>query len=153
MDADEIEAAYEEFVSLLRSGDFAVPVDGWTAEMIGAHVALNNDEIAAVAEAVTRGESVAYDNAAGVDDATLREFAERAGGREGVADEIDRTARRLAQAQRALGAATRLVEIPVVIHDQGQLVVDRPLAIGDFVVGNATYHLELHLEQLKTLGT
>jgi hypothetical protein len=119
--------------------------------MIGAHVAMNNDAIAAVAESVARGEALSYDNATGVDDATLRDFVARVHGRGGVADEIDRSARRLAEAKRQLNSDTALTEIPVLIHDNGAVVVDRPLAIGDFIVGNATYHLAMHTEQVRAL--
>jgi len=119
--------------------------------MIGAHVALNNDEIASVAEAVARGESVRYDNATVVDDATLRAFVDRHDGRSGVANEIDRSARRLAAAQRGLSADAALVEIPVLVHDNGVVVVDQPWTIGDLIGGNATFHLASHLEQVRAL--
>jgi hypothetical protein len=151
MDADEIESAYDELTKLFRSGSPFAVADGWSAEMIGAHVALNNDEIASVAEAVARGESVRYDNATVVDDATLRAFVDRHDGRSGVANEIDRSARRLAAAQRGLSADAALVEIPVLVHDNGVVVVDQPWTIGDLIGGNATFHLASHLEQVRAL--
>jgi hypothetical protein len=38
------------------------------------------------------------------------------------------------------------------IVDNGAVVVDRPLAIGDLIVGNVTFHLASHLEQLRALS-
>ena len=152
MEVDEIESAYEELVSLLRSHASLEPAEGWSAEMIGAHVAMNNHEIASVAERVARGETARYDNAEGVDDATLRDFVTRVGGRGGVADEVERSARRMADAKRRLTPEAALTEVPVIIHDNGRVVVDGPLPIGDFIVGNATFHLELHTEQLRALN-
>jgi hypothetical protein len=152
MEPEEIESAYDELTALIRSGVSSAPVTGWSLEMIGAHVALNNDEIALVAETVARGESASYDNSSGVDDDVLRSFVNRVGGGVGVADEITRSAHRLAEARRLLGDDAALTEVPVVIHDGGEVVVDRPLAIGDFIVGNATYHLEAHLEQARALA-
>jgi hypothetical protein len=151
MEPEEIESAYEGLTTLLRSATEFSVLDGWSAEMIGAHVAINNDEIAAVAEAVARGETTHYDNADGVDDANLRDFASRVGGRAGVAAEIERSARRLAEAKRMLGPVAEHTEIPVLIHDNGNVVVDRPLAIGDFIEGNATFHLDMHHEQVRAL--
>jgi hypothetical protein len=151
MDPDEIESAYDELTALFRSSTPFATSEGWSAEMVGAHVAMNNDAIASVAESVARGESVRYDNAEGVDDDALRDFIDRVDGRLGVADEIERSARRLAAAQRSLSAEAALTEIPVLIHDNGVVVVDRPLVIGDFITGNATYHLATHLDQIRAL--
>ncbi len=39
----------------------------------------------------------------------------------------------------------------VVIRDNGEIVQDGPIPIGGFVEGNASFHLDLHLEQLKAL--
>ncbi len=39
----------------------------------------------------------------------------------------------------------------VIIRDNGEIVQDGPVPIGAFVAGNASFHLDLHLEQLKAL--
>jgi hypothetical protein len=151
MECEEIESAYEESSALVRSAISTAPATGWSIEMIGAHIALNNEQIALVAEKVARGESASYDNASRVGDDTLRAFVDRVGGGGGIADGITRSAHRLAEARRQLGDNPALTEVPVVIHDGGEVVVEQPLAIGDFIVGNATYHLEAHLEQARSL--
>jgi hypothetical protein len=41
--------------------------------------------------------------------------------------------------------------IPVRIVSDGVVVRDKPAAVGDMIVGNATYHLQMHHEQLLAL--
>jgi hypothetical protein len=94
LEPDEIESAFDEFVLTLRNQTFEPPGDGWSAELIGAHVANNNDLIAEMAEKVARGESPSYDNAHGVNDNELRAYVARVGDVEGVADDVVRSARR-----------------------------------------------------------
>jgi hypothetical protein len=41
--------------------------------------------------------------------------------------------------------------LPAIIRDGGDIVNDGPIPIGRFIEGNASFHLDLHLEQLKAL--
>ena len=66
-----------------------------------------------------------------------------------VAD-LKRSISEVAAAYDALGDLRDTV-IPVRIVSGGELVADGPRAIGDMLVGNATYHLQMHLEQLLAL--
>ena len=68
MGQEGIENSYSAFVSALRQGGFSMPSDGWPAESVAAHVCLNNDLIAGVAEQVVAGEEPSYDNSAVVDE-------------------------------------------------------------------------------------
>lgn len=145
-----IEAAYTPFIASLRAASFTVPDEGWPAELIGAHVAMNNDLIAALAESVAAGEEPSYDNEVGVDDEALRSFVEASGGLAGVADAVERSAVRLAAAYDALGERSGTL-VPVVIRDGGSIVADRPMAVGAFCEGNASFHLDLHRRQLDAL--
>jgi hypothetical protein len=151
MDPAEIEAAYGPFVAALNAGGFAVPEQGWSAELIGAHVAANNDLIAALAEAVARGETPHYDNEVAVDDHELGEFVTRFGGLTGVAREVRRSATRLADARRSLDDESASRQVRAVIHDNGELVLDGDVAIEAFIEGNATFHLQRHFDQLREL--
>jgi hypothetical protein len=151
MEPVEIEAAFEPFVAALNVGGFAVPEQGWSAELIGAHVAANNDLIAELAEAVARGETPSYDNEVAVDDAELGALVARAGGLAGVAREVQRSATRLADARRALDDETLGRQLHAVIHDNGVAVLDDDVSIDRFIEGNATFHLQLHFDQLRDL--
>jgi uncharacterized protein YciI len=151
MSADSIEAAYAPFVASLLAGGFGPPPAGeWPAEVIAAHVAANNDLIAETAEKVAAGEDIRYDNAAAVEQDELSRYAARAGGAAGLAREVERSAARLERARQSLGERGETM-VHVVIRDHGQIVQDGPVPIGAFIEGNASFHLDLHHEQLKAL--
>jgi uncharacterized protein YciI len=146
-----LDARYAPFAAALLAGGFGPPPDGeWPAELIAAHVIRNNDLIAETAERVAAGQDVSYDNAAVVDDDALASYAAQAGGLADLAREVERSAARLEQARQALGERAGTL-VPAAIRDHGQVVRDGPIPIGAFIDGNATFHLDLHLEQLKAL--
>ncbi len=146
-----LETAYAPFIASLLAGDFPTPEDGeWPAEFVAAHVAMNNDAIADAAEEVARGHDVVYDNAPTVDNDELSRYVERVGGLIGLADEIQRSAARLELAYGDLGELAK-TSIQVCIRDGKEIAYDGPMLIGAFIEGNATRHLDLHHEQLKTL--
>lgn len=150
MASGDLEAAYAPFVASLLASGFSAPADGWTAELIAAHVARNNDLIAETAERVAAGNDVSYDNASTVDEGELAAYARAAGGLTGLAREVERSAARLAAAALALGDRAGTL-VPVIIRDNGEIVQDGPIPIGAFADGNASFHLGLHHQQLKAL--
>lgn len=151
MATESLTAAYAPFVASLLAGGFKDPNDGgWSAEIVAAHVAKNNDLIAATAELIGGGAEASYDNASTIDEAELASYAKSVGGLAGLAAEIERTAARLEAARAALG--TRAVTpVHVIIRDGGEVVRDGPIAIGAFIEGNANNHLRAHHEQIKAL--
>jgi len=151
MDAAEIQGAYRVFVGTLRGGGFSQPDTGWDASLIAAHVAANNDAIASVAEEIAAAGHPSYDNAGAIDDERLREIASAAGSLDGLAGLIETSAARLARAWELLGSELGQIEVPVKIADGGQVVRDGPVPIRAFIEGNATFHLQLHLDQLRAL--
>lgn len=102
-------------------------------------MARNNELIAGTAERVAAGE------------AALRAYAAEAGGMSGLADAFEASARRLAAARKALDESTAEYPVHVVIWDSGELVSDGPVPIGRFIEGNTTFHLDMHLKQLRGL--
>jgi hypothetical protein len=146
-----IESAYEPFVAALRDGHFVAPTEGWSAAEVAAHVALNNDLIATVAESIVAGDQPSYDNSAATDIEQLRAYAARFGGLASLATAVEQSARRLAAAAQALDEISWTRELRVRIVDNGDVVRDGPLAIGEFIKGNASFHLNIHLEQLISL--
>ena len=150
MDEDTIQTAFAPFVAALREGRFGVPAEGWSVELVAAHVSRNNDLISEAAERIVAGERPAYDNNA-VDDAELGSYADAVGGLAGLADAVETSARRLATAWAALDEATESYLLPVVILDSGNVVNDGPIPIRKFIEGNASFHLDMHFGQLKAL--
>jgi uncharacterized protein YciI len=151
MASDSLAAAYAPFVASLLAGGFAEPADdGWTAELVAAHVVKNNDLIATTAELVAEGAEVSYDNASTIDEVELAAYAVSVGGLAGLAGEIERSAGRLEAARDTLGELAG-TPIHVIIRDGGDIVQDGPIPIGAFIEGNATFHLNLHHDQLKAM--
>ena len=151
MEGQFIESAYGPFVAALRDGHFVTPSEGWSAEEVAAHVAINNDLIATVAESIAAGGQPSYDNSAAVDIAQLRAYVTRFGDTESLATAVEQSARRLAAAAQALDEVSSARELQVRIVDNGDVVRDSPVAIGEFIKGNASFHLNIHLEQLTSL--
>jgi hypothetical protein len=151
VDSAGIEDAYRAFAVTLRAGGFVRPDAGWDASLIGAHIAANNDVIASVAEDIAAGRRPAYDNAEVIDDDRLREIASAAGGLDAIAALIEKSALRLARAFEQLGPELGTVEVPAKIADGGKIVRDGPVPIRTFIEGNATFHLQLHRDQLLGL--
>jgi hypothetical protein len=151
VEAAQQEAAYASFAETLRAGGFSDPASGWNAGQIAAHVCLNNDLIAEAAERLGRGEEVGYDNSAAVGEDDVREYAAKLGGLGELADAVGRSGARLARAHQNLTEAGRARQISVVIWDDGSIVHDGPMPAGDLIVGNATFHLAMHHDQLRAL--
>jgi hypothetical protein len=151
MESQFLELAYEPFVTVIRRGHFTTPSEGWTAEQVAAHVAMNNDLIASVAESIVAGGEPNYDNSAAVDVAILASYVQRFEDLDELASDIERSARRLAMAAAALDDTTSAHAVAVRIFDAGIVVRDGPIPIGEFIKGNASFHLRIHLEQLNSM--
>jgi hypothetical protein len=151
MGRDEIVQAYRPFVETLRAGGFVEPESGWNASLVAAHVAANNEEIAVVAEAIAAGARPSYDNAEVIDEVRLGEVVAATGDLDRLADLIETSAERLGRAWELLGPAAGATEVPAKITDGDQVVREGPIPIRTFIEGNATGHLQLHLEQLRAL--
>jgi hypothetical protein len=151
MTTEQYEAAYAPLVASLRRGGYEAPHEGWSAEMIAAHIVITNDSIADAAERVIAGESPDYDNARAIDEQVLMALASKARDLDGLVGEVERSAARLALDQERLTDNLGRTEIHVVIHSDGELVLNQPMPIGEFITVNAGAHLHAHREQLRIL--
>ncbi len=61
------------------------------------------------------------------------------------------SARRLAAAWSSLDDETGAHLVPAHIVDGGRVVRDDPVPIRRFIEGNASFHLDMHLSQLRAL--
>jgi hypothetical protein len=140
MDTTELRAAYESVAAEVDTGGFGPPPPGeWDAGRIVAHLALNDDLLASVTEAVLAGLAVGFDNRASLrpEPATV-DVLRRSGAR--LCDLVDR----LTEEQ----AATVL---PVLIQDGDEIAVDRPMPWGVLLGLQASFHLPAHGDQLRAL--
>ncbi|MGC2486518.1 MAG: maleylpyruvate isomerase N-terminal domain-containing protein [Acidimicrobiales bacterium] len=143
---------YDPFVALLRNGQFSAPADGWSAELIGAHIARATDHMAALVDQVLAGETPAFDNRDDVNEGELREYIEAHGGVGALADTLDGSARELAAVAAALDDGQRDTPITVMLVDNGVVVVDQPIPLGALLQTHVNLHLSGHLEQLQALA-
>jgi hypothetical protein len=153
MEPESIEQAYVQLVRELRDGDFERPLDddGWAAEHIAAHVAMNNDHFTGAVRDLLASGSAAYNNEQAVDLRELTAYADKFANLGDQADDVARSATELALAYGDLLAAEADADIPIVIHHEGRIVRDGPGSLAELIEGNATYHLSMHLDQLLAL--
>jgi hypothetical protein len=151
MEPEDLERAYVPLVRELRDGDFERPVDGWAAEQIAAHVAINNDYFTSAAREVLATGTGSYDNESAVDADQLTAYASKFPYLGDLADDVARSATELAAAFGDLRSEDADVEVPVVIHQDGHIVRDGPGSLVELIEGNATYHLSMQLDQLLAL--
>jgi Mycothiol maleylpyruvate isomerase N-terminal domain len=52
MDTSSLRSAYADFLELARTGEFRPPVQGWSARQVIAHVAANDEMLAATTQEV-----------------------------------------------------------------------------------------------------
>ena len=144
---------YDSFAAALRAGGFTAPADpdSWAAELVAAHVIMNNDFWTETARQVVAGEAPSYDNEPAVDAAELAQAVTRIGTLEELAAEVERSARDLADAYAALSDDEAARPVMVRIHHDADLVVDEPRPIATMIEGNASSHQQMHLEQLLAL--
>lgn len=143
-------ASYDALLAEATAGGFIDPPSGWTASMILAHVATNDGLLTQVTNAVSAGHSTPYDNAAAIDDAVLRAYADRLGW-DGLLVEVRRTAGALMSAATAMTGeqGQRLVNSHIV--DAGALVMDDAVAWTRILMVHAQHHLPGHTRQLAAL--
>ena len=98
------------------------------------------------------GTSPIYDNEVAVDPDELREHVERLGDRTAIAEWVRRSAQEMAALHRSLTPEQRETSMPTTIRSDGVVVVDEPRPIGAMIEGNASFHLQMHLDQLAGLA-
>jgi len=143
--------AFRPIADSLREDGFAAPDAGWTAEQVGAHVALNNEFWTEVALAAARGGELRYDNGPAVDPGVLDAYVSRFGSSDALADRVLASADELEAAFVALTPHQREQSVQVTIRDGGEVVVEGPHRLATFVEINATRHVAMHLDQLLAL--
>ena len=154
MEREQIDLGpYDTFAAALRAGGFVAPAepDSWSAELIAAHVIKNNDFWSDTARRVADGETPTYDNEPAVDAAELTAVVAEIGDLAELAAEVERSAADLASAHAALTDEQAERSVLVRIHHDGDLIVDEPRPIASMLVGNATFHQQMHLDQLLAL--
>jgi hypothetical protein len=145
MDTASLESVYGRILDAAEHGDFAGLDGDWGADMVLAHLAVNDGLLIAAVRSVLAGEPAPYDNAEATNDELLR----AQGPRPALIDRLQTSSRQLVDVASQLMDGLDAVEIPVHIADGGQTAVDGPMAIGRLLEIHATVHLPGHLSQLE----
>ena len=128
------------------------PASGWSAGQVCAHLILNNGLFVEVARQVQRGHPATYDNEHAVDDDATAALAAAAGSTAQVAEWLRQSAAGYAGLIAGLEPRILDAQVPVTIRHDGGLMVDgESRRLGDFMVGQLTFHAAMHLEQVRAL--
>ena len=148
MDTASLESVYERILDVATSSEFTQRGEGWTTELVLAHLTVNDDLlIEAVRDVLANKPTHHYDNAPATDDANLRQQ----GSLPEVIDKLRTSSRQLCDLASQLGP---LEDTPVVVNiaDGGQTVVDgQTWPIAQLLQVHADEHLPGHLSQLEGL--
>ena len=153
MDTSALRATYDAFLQLATTGTFGPdPADGWGADRVLAHMAVNDGLLAATTRQLLDDDpSPAYDNALSQDPANLDAFAKSVGGRAGLADAIRERADRLMSLIEQLDEQRADTELPVRIKDGDEYVIDGPTPWSRIVRAQHAFHVPAHTHQLREL--
>jgi hypothetical protein len=152
VDTTDLRNAYATFLDVAREGGFgAPPADGWSAEQVAAHIALNDRALIAATLDVLAGEPASLDNRLITTGTVLSRHAFDRGGLKQLIDDIDASSRDLCDLVDQLDDHGARTEVPTRIVDGDEVRVDGPLSWGRVVGGASRYHLEVHAQQLREL--
>ena len=147
----DMDDAYASFIDELEAGGFVTPAAGqWSAAQIAAHVARNHEALITVTEAVLSGDETSYNNDEQIQERLLDAYAAEYGSLRGLADRIAVTTTTL----RELAARLEddgLTEVPVVIRDGDEIVIDQPMPWAKVLEIEHAVHGRRHLAQLRAL--
>jgi hypothetical protein len=150
--ADELRRNYAAVLDLARAGGFRDPETGWSADLVVAHLAANDELFLAVGEAVRRGERPDYENLPGVTDAVLERRVAEAGGAAGLVRRLEASSAALVAHVASMTDAEAATPVRFHVFHAGRELVDEVRPWGAIVAGQAGFHLPLHLAQLRALA-
>jgi sugar phosphate isomerase/epimerase len=150
MDTTELRAAYAAFLDLARKGSFGSPDQGWDARHVIAHVAANDEMLAATTqEVIDRSSAEPYYNHDAIDTARLTALI---GDRDvpALADWAQATSERVCDLAEALSEDDGVV-VHTHIQDGDETRLDQPIPWHRLIAAQARRHLPAHMEQLQAL--
>ncbi len=146
-----LRSGYDAFVAELRQGGFAPPVDGWSAELIAAHVARNAELLGAVTAALVGMPGAAgelrYDNTDAFAPVVLDAYARL--GTAALADRIAALSGDLVEAAGGLDRGSPRVRLRLV--EDAEVVVDGPEHLAGVLNALWGRQLPLRARQLRAL--
>jgi hypothetical protein len=151
-DADLMQRNYSTVIELARNGGFHAPEKGWTAEQVVAHLLSTTEKFVSVGQAVDRGEQPATGDPDAVDDQVLARRTAEAGGLDGLTARLESASAQLVAYSAAISDGSAKAEVRFVVHHDGAVIADEMRVWGSILAGHASFHLPLHIDQLRALG-
>lgn len=128
------------------------PDKGWDAGQVCAHLIANNGLFVQAAQAVAAGGPATYDNESSLDDVAIAAFATGAGSPGVLAGWLKQSATALVDFLTTLPDDVLDTPVTTTLRHEGGLLVDaQPRRLGDLMVGQLTFHSEMHLKQVQDL--
>ncbi len=152
-DLSGLAAAYDAFFAAAGSGDFDPPVDdGWDADQVLAHVALNDAAMIAVCQSLVHGGELRFENEVCHDRELMASWIDAAGDRAGLIERGQSMARLVQGALRRLSPSQLGTEVHCLLRHEGEVMVDAPRPWGAVAIEvQAGMHLPAHVTQLENL--
>jgi hypothetical protein len=150
-DATQMRQNFDTLLGLARAGGFQAPETGWTAEQVLGHVIAATELFSNVAAGVRRGERPVAGDPEVVDDDLLARQAAELGGLAGLTDRLASASAELIGHAESLTDAEAATEVRFVVYHAGSVIADGPRAFGKILAGHSSFHLPLHIDQLRAL--
>jgi hypothetical protein len=151
-DATQMRQNYDTVIGLARAGGFRTPETGWKAEQVIGHVLEVTELLSTVGAGVRRGESPDCGHPDVVDDELLARRADELGGLNGLADRLESAAAELLGYAESLTDAEAATDVQFIVYHAGNKIADEPRAYGRILAGHSSFHLPLHIDQLRALA-
>jgi hypothetical protein len=154
METAILEAAYHRFLAMASGPPmrFAEPSGSWPATLVVAHVAANDDLLAAHIETALAGGDPRYDNRPATDERRLRSLIEEAGDWEGLVAGARAGSARVLELARAVKGELAGRPFHVFILDGDTVQVDEPLPIPALLAAQARVHVPAHTAELERMA-
>jgi hypothetical protein len=153
VDTSALRDAYDTFLYEAGTGPFGPDSrDGWSAQRVVAHMAVNDELLAATTRQLLDADpNPAYDNAPAQDAANLDGFATSVGGMSGLIDAVRGGSEALIQLIEVLDEQVADTVVPVRIKDGDEYAIDGPTPWSRIIRAQHAFHLPAHTDQLRAL--
>ena len=153
IDTIALEEAYRELLDVARAGGFRPPADNgdWPAELLLAHIVMNDRLLVATTALVLSGQVVPYDNAAANTEVGLHAVARAAGDLNGLIAVLRSTGLELVLLARQMTPEQSATAVPTRIIDGEDVRIDGLVPWSGVLNTHAEVHLPAHIETLRAL--
>jgi hypothetical protein len=154
MDVGSLQTAYAAFIEIAASGPFATPAnpEKWTAEMIVAHIAVIDYQMAATISELLAGRIPTHDNRAAIRAPHLRAIEAAAGDWPGLIATVRQSSAVVCALAGEVDADTAAKPFPTLLQSGEKVVFDGEMTLTFLLLqAQAQMHLPGHMKQLAAL--